>query len=239
LVEVIDINKSSFIIYAFEKAPGRFPGKDDLNDELFEKWGRLTGRMHALAKEYRPPASPQRRFEWYEDVSLWVEEFIPPSQGLVIAKIKEHIARLRALAVDADSYGLIHSDLHHSNFFINDGNIIPIDFDDCHYSWYATDIAMPLFYMLREPYVGADNIEFAYHFMDFFMRGYNRENRIDLPWMKRIPDFMKLREMDLYMAIHSAGEGNLDRWCRDFMKNRRNRIENDIPVIDVDFSVYA
>ena len=38
--------------------------------------------------------------------------------------------------------GLIHADLHFGNFFLNNGNICPIDFDDCGYGFHMYDLAV-------------------------------------------------------------------------------------------------
>jgi Ser/Thr protein kinase RdoA (MazF antagonist) len=245
LIEIIDgksvaaLEDDYFIIYAFEKAPGRLIQKSDWNDRLFEKWGQTLGRMHALSKKYVPSDPAIKRFEWHEDESLKVEKHIPPSQGLVIDRINNLQNHLKGLPTNNDNYGLVHSDLHHSNFFLSDGRMTLFDFDDCHYNWYAFDIMIPLFYLLRDAEVDPNDTSFARHFMDRFMSGYSLENSIDKSSMARIPECMKLREMDLYIIIHAEDAADLDGWCRRFMQDRRQRIENDIPVIDLDFSQWG
>jgi hypothetical protein len=43
----------------------------------------------------------------------------------------------------------------------------------------------------------------------------------------------------LYIAIHRSMDlNNLDRWCAGFMKERKEKILNDIPYIDLDFSLF-
>jgi Ser/Thr protein kinase RdoA (MazF antagonist) len=141
--------------------------------------------------------------------------------------------------MDRDSYGIIHSDMHNGNLFVHDGKITVLDFDDCHYNWFAFDIAIPLFYVMRNVNVSPDDTEYARHFMSCFMDGYMRENRVDSYWMKLIPEFMKLREMDLYIIIIRDDIADLNGWCRRFMENRRFRIENEIPVLDLDFAEFV
>ena len=82
-------------------------------------------------------------------------------------------------------------------------------------------------------------VEFTQKFMRAFMDGYREENQIAPEWLERIPLLLKLREMDLYIIIHAEKAQDLNQWCRDFMDGRRERIENDIPVIDFDFSEFA
>jgi len=68
------------------------------------------------------------------------------------------------------------------------------------------------------------------------MEGYSRENALDVSWLQQIPYFLKLREIDLYIIIHRSFDINdLDPWCTSYMKNRRQKIENDVPFVDIDF----
>jgi Ser/Thr protein kinase RdoA (MazF antagonist) len=244
-LEVIDgksvtaLGDDYFMVYAVEKAAGEFTQPDDWNDRLIQEWGRVIGRMHALAKTYTPKDPAWKRFEWYEDKSLRVEDHVPVSQPVVIERCHDLIKRMRSWPVDNDSYGLIHSDLHHSNFVANNGRITAFDFDDCHYSWFGFDIMIPLFYALRDHRIDPDDAEFARRFLGHFLEGYRRENSIGGEWIKRIPDYMKLRELDLYSIIFAEDAAEENGWCRRFMENRQHRIENEIPVIDLDFSEFV
>jgi len=67
--------------------------------------------------------------------------------------------------------------------------------------------------------------------MHEFLSGYRLENDITTEWLAQIPHFLKLREIDLYIAIHrSMDVNNLnDRWCAEFMRGRKEKIENDVP----------
>jgi hypothetical protein len=60
---------------------------------------------------------------------------------------------------------------------------------------------------------------------------------LDFKWLKEIPNFLKIRETELYAVLHRDFEvNNIDNeWCARFMHNRKSRIENDIPYIDFDF----
>ena len=49
-------------------------------------------------------------------------------------------------------------------------------------------------------------------------------------------DFLKFREYILYMIIFKEDIAESDPWCKRFMEGRKERIEQDIPVIDLDFS---
>jgi len=47
---------------------------------------------------------------------------------------------------------------------------------------------------------------------------------------------MKLREIDLYIAIHRSFDlDDLDPWCASFMRDRKYKIEHDVPYVDMSF----
>lgn len=239
LLEVVKIEDSYFIVYVIEKAPGGHAEKGQWSDDLIIKWGGTLGKLHAVTKTFQPSRNTYRRFQWYEDDTLNAEKYILGDQLRVIEKIEDHKARLRELPRDDGSYGLIHSDLHNWNFYVHNGHIYVFDTDDCHYNWLAYDIGIPLYYALRTAEIGEDNVEYARYFFRLFMKGYRKENDIDPAWITHIPDFMKLREMDLYIIINKENIGDENDWCRRFMKGRRERIENDIPFLDLDFAEFC
>jgi Ser/Thr protein kinase RdoA (MazF antagonist) len=239
LVETIELDDSCFHAYAFEKAEGKLPEQDQWNASFFEKWGKVMGRMHDVAKRYEPSGNITKRFHWHEDASLRVENHIPRSQPIVIERCNQLKNKFREIPTDEDSYGLIHSDLHDGNIFVSNGDITVFDFDDCHYNWFAYDIAIPLFYLLRDSRVDPNDKSFARHFMNCFMEGYRQENTIDSSQLELIPDFMKLRELDLYIIIHAEDAFNVNDWCKRYMENRRYSIENEIPIIDINFKEFG
>ncbi len=243
-IEVIDgdavssLGDDYFIAYAFEKAEGRHTHRADWNDDFIEIWGAVLGHLHRVTKGYRPARPEFRRFHWHEDPSLHLCQAVA-RQSRVVEKRRAILERLRSLPVDDDSYGLIHADLHHGNFLARDGAMRIFDFDDCHYGWFAFDISIPLFYVLRDKEVDPADTAFANRFLSSFLAGYRRENAQDDFWMNHIPDFLKLREMDLYNLIIADDAVDADDWCQRFMKDRRHRIEHDIPVTELDFSKLA
>jgi Ser/Thr protein kinase RdoA (MazF antagonist) len=245
LIEVVELDKggsrseSFYSVVAFEKARGGPATKDDWNDKLFTNWGQIVGRMHALTKNYQPSHPSYTRHTWHEDEDLKAHEVLPPTQTKVLEKYDSLMKTLKALPTDRGSYGLVHEDMHHSNFFVDNGRITAFDFDDCQYHWFASDIGIPLFYVMQSKRLNDTTPEFARRFFGCFMEGYSRENRIDRNWLERIPLFHRLREMILYVIIYDEEAFEVNGWCRDYFQGRQERIENDIPVIDIDFSRFG
>ena len=237
-VEPITVEDSEFFAYAFEKSPGSHLTEADWNDDLFTKWGKITGRMHALTKKYQPSEKAITRPSWFDDGYFkWIDEptreFPEPD---VLTMCHKYIQLYRDLPHDPEAFGLIHSDLHLWNFFINDGEIIAFDFDDSRYDWFAHDLAIPLIYSLQDIKFGFKDADFIINFFRRFMEGYFSENEIDTFWLSQIPIFLKTREIDLYFIIKDEGIEDSNDWCRRFMKDRRRKIADDEPVIDLDFA---
>jgi len=237
LVEVIeDGHGGHFLATAFVKARGGPPTKESWNEALFERYGRLIGRMHALSKAYKPPDPALRRPDWDDPLMLDTERWLPLSEAAALEKFQTLMDYLQSLPKEQDGYGLVHQDAHGGNFFVDDeGNITLFDFDDCVYSWYVYDVAMVLFYAVTNR---PDANEFAPLFMEPFMRGYRQENNLDPTWLREIPAFLKLREIDLYAIIRRSFdvEHIEHRWTAEFMRGRKEKIENEVPYLDIDFA---
>jgi len=90
LIEVIDVEDSYFVAYAFEKAEGERPEAQTWTDGLIRRWGSTTGRMHSLTVAYQPSKPAFRRQHWHEDSYRVFEDCIPPMQATVLEKCNQH-----------------------------------------------------------------------------------------------------------------------------------------------------
>jgi len=151
------------------------------------------------------------------------------------AKILEIV---RGLPKDRDNYGMIHADFHGGNFFVDveSKTITVFDFDDCCCGWYAMDIAMSLFDILVL-YSGQEPQRFAAWFLENYLLGYSGKNGLSPFWIDRLPLFLKLLETGVYTQVYRFYEGSVpDSWVGKFMVDRKERIEGDVPYIDIDFT---
>ena len=241
LVEAVEDGKGEyFMATAFKKAAGGPPSKEHWNKNLFGAWGRLLGRIHALSKDYHPSNPSWRRYEWDSPANMFVEKCLPESDDKVLEEYQVLMAHLGSLSKDHQSYGLIHQDAHAGNLFVDaDYRITLFDFDDCVYSWFIYDIAMVFFYGLMSSGVDTNDIEV---FTRNFLEGYSRENQLHPKWLAEIPNFLKLREIDLYgQIIFSFGgiEKVDDPWCQKYLDGRREKIENSVPYLEFDWSTLS
>ena len=238
LVEALDDGQGGqFLATAFERARGKDADDSEWTPALFERYGELIGRIHALSRSYTPPHPDCVRYAWDEDDNVNVVQFLPAQDGDIAAHFAVLLKYLQTLPRDNASYGLIHQDAHRSNFFVDEtGRLTLFDFDDCCYGHYIYDLAMVIFYAITnhpEPAAAVAD------FLPAFLQGYRRENHLDAAWFKEIPPFLKLREIDLYAVIHrSIGPGPYEGmpWIRGFMHGRRERLLENLPYVAYDFA---
>lgn len=236
LVESIpDVQGGYFLTTAFVKAVGRPPWEVGWTPERYANYGQLLGRMHALAQHYQPADQAWKRPAWDDDVMEFPERYLPASEAVAKQKYRDVCAHARGLPKESASYGLIHQDAHQSNFLMDEsGSITLFDFDDCAYSWFINDIAIVLFYISVEE---DDAPAFTRTFMPPFLQGYRQFHSLAPKWLQEIPAFLKIREIELYAVIHRDFDlNNIDNaWCERFMRERKYKIEHNIPFIDFDF----
>ncbi|WP_042355680.1 phosphotransferase enzyme family protein [Bacillus rubiinfantis] len=240
-VEAVAVEDSFFFVCLFKKANGHKVRKEDLNDELFYHWGKLVGIMHRATKSYQKPDSIEKRPEWDEEDLISVEKYIPATDYAVIEKAEALLGKIRQLEKSADSYGLIHSDVHSGNFFVEESTIELFDFDDCTYHWFASDIAIPIYYTVWSAmaFVMRDTKEsFAENFALKFLKGYREENDLDPYWIRQIPLFLRLRDQTLYSVFHKKVDlSQADERIISLVADIKTRILNEEPIVslDIDF----
>jgi Ser/Thr protein kinase RdoA (MazF antagonist) len=238
LVEIIEDEDSYYAAVSFERAEGReivFDDADEWNTDLFVRYGKTIGRIHALTKRYAPRGRSLRRIKWYEqDWVANIDRYVPPSEFVIRQKHRELMRALHDLPKDRDSYGLIHGDAHPWNVLFHRGDIILTDFDFCERSWFASDMAIVLFYAVMAPIQGMDKSTFANCFLQNFMDGYLEENNLDAYWIEQIPLFLRLRMTSKYTLHYPEWQSNtMSKNRKSAFMDWKRKIENDIPYVNL------
>ena len=247
LIEVIRIDKISFIVTSFQKGRGmrvpdngyRYREGVSIN-EYFQNWGQVLGQMHRLTKNYKPLSQSVRRPEWH--TWEYYRGFPYPERLPVIQKKYDGlIAELHALPKDVDSYGLIHNDFNDGNFTVDydNGDITVFDFDDCCYFWFMYDIACAW-----EGGIGrtmfrslAERKDFMDRYMEQVMEGYVRENTLSAEWLNCLPLFLRLIQMQELMHFVQYLDDPDDE-LQSELRYKIHCIENDIPYMGFFESVF-
>ena len=239
LLEKITIDDSYFVASVFDKAKGRHPHtKEDWTNSLYHQWGKLLGKMHSLTKNYQG-IDERRRPHWHEaDLYENASEILPQNHEVILEKLMEINSALLNLPQSRENYGLIHNDLHMWNFYVNGDEITPFDFDDSQYGWFVQDIAHILFHVAQFNPLNRFDPPFMQNFIKQFFTGYKTENALQLQDIDLIPYFLKRFELLAYIIIHEDRAFD-NPWCANFLKNRKNRIENNFPYLDLRVDNYS
>ena len=235
-VEVIPSSNGDWLVVAFTQAEGILSEELSLNQwnkEQFQLLGSSIGKMHAIARGYVPSRETNHP-DWESGGNLFSHQI---QNEFWLTERQSHILeQIRSLPKPADTYGLIHCDLHFGNFFLDipGQKITLIDFDDCAYGWFVMDIVVLLFDVLVL-YTGSDKGEYGRHFLSNFLDGYLAENPLSHFWLEQLPLFLKLLEINVYDMVARSSPEAADEWVTKFMAGRKERLENDLPYIDLDF----
>jgi amicoumacin kinase len=231
---------SYFYACVFTKAEGE-PVKINspkFTDDLFYAWGKEIGKMHRVTRKYQPSEGIVRRASWdEEDLLLNIEKYIPSEDTIIVEKTKELMEKIQSFSKKNDNFGLIHTDMHSGNFFFDDKEIHVFDFDDSCYLWFASDIAIPLYYSILYGYGDKskmEKMEFAKEFLSAFMEGYESENTLPEKWKEHLPYFLRLRDITLYSVLHKkiAPEDRNEKVLA-WIDEMGARIKNDEAIIDL------
>lgn len=190
LTACISAGEGQFILSVFEKAPGGHinASHPDWGSELFQRWGEVTGMMHALEQSYQLPNGMQARP--HQDHIGFDPSHYGAEELELYTRLIELEAQINALPHERAAYGLCHRDLHPGNFFVQDGHIIAFDFDDCGYDYLVHDIAIAVYYgtvfgnWSAPIYETEQASTVANRLYQDFMTGYNCYYQLDPYWMQ-------------------------------------------------------
>jgi len=233
-----------FTCVMFEKAAGaRADHRNPAvwNTALIREWGRITGHMHRATSAYVvADGAPKRHFYFENGLHEEAERIVGEGEEGVLKQLASVLGHILQLPRDERTFGLIHTDIHQGNFFVDEGRVAVFDFDDSAYTWFVHDLAIPLYYSLcwsvPESYQGDLNA-FARDFMLAFWEGYASEHKLDPSWLAHIPAFMKLRDLELYIVLtKKIDPAEMSDRHKKWLAEIRERIERDAAIVELDFA---
>ncbi|WP_160118376.1 phosphotransferase enzyme family protein [Bacillus sp. V59.32b] len=232
------VDGTEFYMSCYEKLPGSQVGWRELesDQELARKWGAAIGKMNKITKTYHHPAGITRP-HWDEEELFEIEKIKPEIDEKVIAYRDQVVSAISNLPKTNDNYGLIHSDLHSGNFLVHDGKLNLFDFDDCAYHWFASDIAIPLYYIVfqRDLHTLEGRDEFAKRFFTGFLEGYQKENDLLVGIIETIPLFLRLRDIVLLSVLYKKFDfSRLNEQQKNFFEAVKGRVERQEAIINID-----
>lgn len=240
MVETVDDGRGGqFLIYAFEKIDGALSEPEDWTDSFVSEWGEIIGAMHRLTRQFEPSDMIYKRRQWFQDDIYNFDKYVPAQDTVTLKNCQAVRDKIKQYPTDKNSFGLIHGDLHHGNFFKNnDGRIVVFDFDDCEYHYLISDVTMPLYYTyLSMRKKGEKNLTgFAENFFARFMAGYKKNYRLDKFWFDKMDDFLMLRSAILFTIFNQVWpDYENDEKKKAMVDNHRNILSGASRMIDIDF----
>lgn len=224
------------VLVAFERAPGAVAPASTWTDEHLERWGRLLGRLQAHARTYAPPG-PRRRPLAEHSYSSRLPELEADDPGFVAAarQVMDRAAPLLAEDGAGLDAGLIHADLHSGNLLVHEDAVTAVDFDDCGYGSYAFDVAMPLYYSVRQLVRAHEGITYeaaAERFLTPFLRGFTSVAPLPSGGGGAIDLALRLRQVELVAALRLKFlQAKDDPGLVQLMKDLRDRVVSGVEVV--------
>lgn len=168
---VEEVAPGAELVVAYRKAEGRITGPSDWTAASIERWGEVLGRLQAHSRAWRPPGPRRKRYAETSHFGLVaaLAETEPEFHAGALA-LRE---RVQPFIDGSGDGGLVHADLHHGNVLLHEDAWTAIDFDDCGYSSYAFDLAMPIYYAVRSQR-DLTPAQAAKRFVPPFLRGFRR-----------------------------------------------------------------
>ncbi len=192
----------------FDYIDGAAP-EDEKAIEWAERLGGIAATLHRHAASWQAPT-------WFERFAWDIENIIGPlarwgdwrsgmkagsdEQNLLAEAERTIVRRLAEFGKGDQRYGLIHGDLRLGNLMVENGQVRPIDFDDCGRGWHLWDLATALTFIEHETDVDA--------FVERWVAGYRSVWQLDEGAEAEVPTFLLLRRLQLiaWLALHPETE---------------------------------
>ncbi|MEO8439634.1 MAG: phosphotransferase [Spartobacteria bacterium] len=236
LCEIVQSAHGRFVVAAFERLAGEEPDPEDparWNGQTLEQLGALIARLHQSSYDAAwRPATMGRRTWREESVAQNFHFYVPVEETGVHDAFDRVLQELDQLPCMRDSYGLIHADLNHANFFLTPTGLGIFDFDDSCFCWFAYDLLVPIYHFpAAEPDVMEARAQEA---LRQIVRGYESIRRCNRQWLEWLPLLSRWRDLLIYGFYYEQLEIAVlpDRLRRNFLA-MRDRIETGRPIANL------
>jgi len=151
---IVNDDGNDFMCIIFSWVGGVHLGGHEITPLHMTSMARAVAQLHRFSSSYHPPEKlfrPVYDDAWFFGDKSWTasREFVSrldPDDAAYLCAANDSIReRLRQYPNNAETFGLIHYDLHVGNFLFNGDKANMIDFDECGFGWYLFDLAHILF----------------------------------------------------------------------------------------------
>ncbi len=174
---------------------------------MFAELGAIAAALHNQSSAWRPPAGFTRHAVDAEglmgEAPFWGRFWDHPAltggeQAVMLAARSKIAGALNRYGRRADTFGVIHSDLHPYNVLAGAEALTVIDFDDSGFGWHQYDLAVALLHY-------EDRADFAV-IESAFLGGYLGAREMAAADLALIPMFRLIRRMAVIGWLHQRPE---------------------------------
>jgi Ser/Thr protein kinase RdoA (MazF antagonist) len=192
----------------------------------FYQIGSFMAHLHQQSEHYVIPAGFTRpRWDWEavcgQASSLWqkgASVFSPHEQALLRHAATHLRSKMDSLGEASRVFGLIHSDLNLSNLLFSKGSVAAIDFEECAWGYYLSDIAVTLYQIER---LGPH----AQTLCAAFFEGYEAVRSLPDGYEQQLESFTLLRTLDLVAGILDWPYPTLRPWGPRFLATAMQQVQ--------------
>ena len=229
----IPLDEGYFTLSSTEKAVGNRPTDILNNPDLIDQYGQTIGGFHHITMGYQPSFNIDRRFTWYEDpLIVDCKKYLDESDLFVYDALISVMNQIKQIPMTSSNYGLIHTDIHRSNFLVDEENKLTVfDFDDSAYFYFMSDIAIAIFYTV---FFHPNRQNVSKDFIVNLMKGYMKKHTITKSDFMTLDLFFRLRMIILYVALKRSTQ-KTDPFTEKYNNLYLNLIRDNQPFLDLDF----
>lgn len=227
------VESGYFVLSSTEKASGQRPVDLLSNPTLQYNYGRTIGHFHQLTHHYHRSADIEPRFAWDQDpLILEAKQYLDDNDAYMYEALQQTIHDIRQIPKTKHNYGLIHTDIHRSNFLVDSQNQLTVfDFDDASEHYVISDLAIAIFYGL---FFDPDRHQKAPAFILQLLKGYtSRYPLFKSDWIQ-IEHFFRLRILILYLALKRSTDTK-DPFTVKFNQIYLPLIQSNAPFLNLDY----
>ncbi|HSL93783.1 MAG TPA: phosphotransferase [Bacillota bacterium] len=194
---LLEHHGEQYNVTSFAAVPGLALSDLELTPQLLKGYGRALAELHGHSAAY---VTPDTRRPSYEDIIDWIESSLRrlEDEGRALSEadlLRDAFARLPK---DGASFGMIHYDFEPDNVFYDPDTVSfhVIDFDDCHYHWYAMDVIVVMAELSQTGDRALDEER-----VDLFLHGYRTTRALSEELLAAAEPFRRYRDLYGYTRI--------------------------------------
>ncbi len=224
--ERIDGTEEHFSAVRFEKVVGKLISKETWNTAHFQRLGKLVGKIHRASKGYTRKRHLNYR-HWDQLVECSYATLLPLDERRLQELNSRLMSEFRSRERNTMNYGLIHNDVHHENYLLQEDGvkIVLFDFEVTCQSWYLYEIATALYYACLVKR-NQNNEDFEQLFLSHFVEGYRSENSLPTFVFEDVLKFMLYRDLFIYGYMLAMWKNKvLPKEITDYLSRLNTSIE--------------